>query len=175
MRWLFAIVVCFGLTTLSAVAQQPSHDVLIIDSDQIYIQSLYGKRIEAELAEEVAAVRAENDRIIATLREEELSLTARRPDMDPKAFREEAAAFDAKVEEVRSARVAKSSEVQQRQINARAEFDRRVQTIIANLLFERGAAIVIDISDAVVWVRSANITDDVIARIDRELGDGLPQ
>lgn len=174
MRWVYALVVWFGVT-LSAHAQQPSHDVLIIDGDQIYIQSQYGQRIEAELAAEVAAVRAENDEIIATLREEELSLTARRPDMDPEAFRQEAAAFDAKVEEVRRAREAKSSEVQQRQINARTEFDRRVQTIIANFLFERGAAIVIDINDAVVWVRSANITDDVIARIDLELGDGLPQ
>lgn len=173
MRWFYAIFVWLGLT-LSAFAQQSSHDVLIIDSDQIYINSLYGQRIEAELAQEVAAVRAENERIIETLREEELSLTARRPTMTPEAFRQEAAAFDTKVSEVRSAREAKSSEVQQMQINARAEFDRRVQTVIANLLFERGAAIVIDISDAVVWVRSANITDEVVTRVDAELGDGRP-
>jgi len=103
MRFLAAIFLWFSLA-LSGATQELSPSILIINSDRVYAESAYGQRIEADLAALVADLQAENDTIAQTLRAEELSLTERRPDMDPAAFRAEADAFDSKVQDVREAR-----------------------------------------------------------------------
>ncbi len=171
MRILAAILLWLMLA-MPVPAQQTSPSVLIIDSDRLYTETLYGRRIEADLAAEVSAVQAENDRIAETLRNEELSLTERRPDMAPEAFRAEAEAFDNKVQEVRRARDAKTVELQVMRADARARFEEQVQGIVANVMLERGASIVLEQRNVVLSVRSANITDDVIVRVDAQLGDG---
>lgn len=171
MRWLAMIALWFALALPSA-AQQTSPSVLIIDSDRLYTETLYGRRIEADLAAQVAEVQAENDAIAQTLREEERSLTERRPNMTTEAFREEADAFDTKVQEVRRARDAKAAELQAMRTDARARFEERVQGIVANIMLERKAAIVLEQRNVVLSVRAANITDDVIVRVDARLGDG---
>lgn len=171
MRILGAILVWFALA-LSGTAQQASPPVLIIDSDRLYSETLYGRRIEAELAAQVSEVQAENDAIAETLRQEERSLTLRRPEMTPEAFRAEAEAFDEKVQEVRQARDAKTVELQVMRADARAQFEDRVQGIVANIMLERGAVLVMEQRNVVLSVRAANITDDVIVRVDAQLGDG---
>ncbi len=171
MRLLAAILFWLALALPSA-AQQSSPSVLIIDSDRLYTETLYGRRIEADLAEQVSAVQAENDRIAETLRAEELDLTERRPTMTPEAFRAEAEAFDEKVQEVRSARDAKTVELQVMRADARSRFEDQVQGIVANIMLERGASIVLEQRNVVLSVRTANITDDVIVRVDAQLGDG---
>ena len=107
-----------------------------------------------------------------TLTEEERSLTQRRPSMTPEAFRAEADAFDEKVQEVRRARDAKNSELQAASARARAEFEERVQSVIVDVMLDRGALMVMDQRNVILSVRAANITDDVIVRIDAALGDG---
>ncbi|MEJ6401804.1 OmpH family outer membrane protein [Yoonia sp. 2307UL14-13] len=157
---------------VAAPAQETPPQVLIIDSDRLYAETLYGRRLEAELAAEISAVQDENDRIAETLREEELNLTDRRPDMDPEAFREEARAFDEKVQEVRTSRDAKAVELQAKRAAARARFEEQVQGIVANVMLERGAVMVMEQRNVVLSVRTVNITDDVIVRVDAQLGDG---
>lgn len=167
-----AIVVWFLLALPAVSQEQAAPQVLIIDSDRLYFETLYGRRLAADLAAEVNEVQQENDRIVATLTEEESSLTQRRPDMTPEAFRAEADAFDEKVQDVRRARDAKNVELQAASAEARAVFEERVQGIVANIMLERGATMVLEQRNVVLSVRSANITDDVIVRIDAALGDG---
>ena len=119
-------------------------------------------------------MQAENDAIVAALTEEERSLTQRRPGMDPAAFRIEAAAFDAKVQEVRRARDAMNGELAAEAAKARAMFEERAQAVIANLMLERGATLVMEQRNVILSVRTANITDEAIARIDQVLGQGTP-
>ncbi|MFG5382394.1 OmpH family outer membrane protein [Yoonia sp. R2-816] len=173
MRFLGAIAVWFVLALSGAAqAQGASPQVLIIDSERLYEDTLYGRRLDAELASLMMEFQAENDRIAATLREEELSLTERRPGMTREAFQAEAAAFDAKVQEVRRARDAKNLELQAVNRSARATFESRVQNIVADVMIERGAALVMEQDNVVMSIRAVNITDDVIVRIDAQLGDG---
>lgn len=160
------------LLALPLAAQQTSPPVLIIDSDRLFAETLYGRRIASDLTAMAAEFQAENDRIVESLTLEERSLTLRRPEMTPEAFRAEAEAFDAKVQEVRRVRDAKNVELQVANAEARAEFEERVQGIVANIMLERGAIIVLEQSNVVLSVRAANITDDAIVRIDAELGDG---
>lgn len=167
-----AIVVLLLLAFPASAQGQSGPQVLIINSDRLYFETLFGRKLAADLAAEVTEVQLENDRIVQTLTEEERSLTLRRPNMTPEEFRAEADAFDAKVQDVRQARDAKNTELQAASTEARATFEARVQGIIANVMLERGAVMVMEERNVVLSVRSANITDDVIARIDATLGNG---
>jgi len=171
MRLIAAILLWLGLT-LSVSAQQNSPQILIMDSERLFIETLYGQRLADELAERARELQTENDRIVESLTLEERSLTLRRPEMAPEDFRAESEAFDAKVQEVRRVRDAKNVELQVATAGARAQFEQQVQGILADMMFERGAAIMIEQRDVLLWTRSANITDEAIVRIDAELGDG---
>ena len=166
------LVLVWLLLALPASAQQTSPPVLIIDSERIFAETLYGQRIDRDLTAQAEELQAENDRIVESLTLEERSLTIRRPDMTPEEFRAESSAFDTKVQEVRRIRDAKLIELQLAGSEARSEFERRVQGIIANIMIDRGAAIVMEQRNVILSVRAANITDDAIVRIDAELGDG---
>ncbi|EBA11004.1 OmpH family outer membrane protein [Roseobacter sp. CCS2] len=171
MAFLHAILVWLILA-LPASAQQTSPPVLIIDSERLFVETLYGQRLASELAQQAAELQAENDRIVESLTLEERSLTVRRPDMALDAFREEADAFDRKVQEVRRVRDAKNVELQVASAEARSQFEQQVQGIVANIMLERNAALVLEQRNVVLSIRAANITDDAIVRIDAELGDG---
>ncbi|PJI91948.1 periplasmic chaperone for outer membrane proteins Skp [Yoonia maricola] len=160
------------ILALPASAQQTSPPVLIIDSERLFIETLYGQRLASELAQQASELQAENDRIVESLTLEERSLTVRRPNMTAEEFRTEAEAFDDKVQEVRRVRDAKNVELQLASAGARTEFEQRVQGIVANIMIERDAALVLEQRNVVLSVRAANITDDAIVRIDAELGDG---
>lgn len=165
-------LVVWLILVLPASAQQTSPPVLIVDSERLFVETLYGQRLSSELATQAAALQAENDRIVESLTLEERSLTVRRPEMDPQEFRAEAEAFDRKVQDVRRVRDAKNVELQVANAEARSRFERRVQGIVANIMIERGAVLVLEQRNVVLSVRAANITDDAIVRIDAELGNG---
>ncbi|WP_108814179.1 OmpH family outer membrane protein [Loktanella sp. Alg231-35] len=171
MLWLRACLVWLVLA-IPAAAQQSSPQILIIDSERLFFETLYGRRIAEDLAKRTAELQAENDRIVETLTQEERSLTLRRPEMTPEEFRAESEAFDAKVQDVRRVRDSKNVELQVASAEARARFEERVQGIVANIMLERGAAMVMEQRNVVLSVRAANITDDAIVRIDAELGNG---
>ena len=157
---------------LPGAAQQVSPQVLILDSERLFVETLYGRKIAADLAAQAAELQAENDRIVEQLTEEERSLTLRRPEMTPEAFRIAAEAFDAKVQDVRRVRDAKNLELQQSSAEGRAQFEERIRGIVGNIMLERGAALVLEQRTVILSIRAANITDDAIARIDATLGDG---
>jgi len=160
------------ILVLPASAQQTSPPVLIVDSERLFVETLYGQRLSSELAAQATALQAENDRIVESLTLEERSLTVRRPEMDPQEFRAEAEAFDRKVQDVRRVRDAKNVELQVANAEARSRFEQRVQGIVAGIMIERGAVLVLEQRNVVLSVRAANITDDAIVRIDAELGNG---
>lgn len=173
MIWARAFLIWLVLA-LPATAQGAGPSVLVIDSERLFFETAYGQRLTEELAAQAAALQAENDEIVATLTEEERSLTLRRPQMSPEDFRVEADAFDAKVQEVRRARDAKNVELQLANAAVRGQFEDRVQDIIVAVMIERGASVVLEQRSVLLSVRGVNITETVIARIDSTLGDGQP-
>lgn len=172
-RWLPYLAIWLALCLgQPAVAQGADTPILIVDRERLYIETLYGRRIAAELADMAAELQSENDRIVAQLTNEERSLTLLRPEMTPEEFRAAAAAFDSKVQDVRRVRDAKTVDLQLANAEARARFEERVQGIVANIMLERGAVMVLEQRNVFLSVRAANITDDAITRIDAQLGDG---
>lgn len=146
--------------------------VLVIDLERFFAQTLYGQRLSADLAAATEALAAENRKIEADLRAEELSLTERRPTMDPAVFRTEADAFDAKVQDIRAAQDAKERSLTTDANSQRAAFMGTVNPILGQLMQERGASVILDRRTVFLWSSVLDITDAAIERVDEALGDG---
>ena len=149
--------------------------VLVIDPERVYVESEKGQALRAELDALFAEVQAENDRIVQDLVAEEQDLAARRPDMDPAAFREEAEAFDQKAQDIRRARDAKQADLNRQATEARAQFFDELRPIVGQILIERGGVTVLDSRSVYLVLRSADITDDAIAALDASADDAVEE
>lgn len=152
----------------------PQSSILTIQSDRLFTESAYGRRVAQEIEAEGAVLTAENRRIEADLRAEEQLLTERRRTMEPVDFRTLADAFDEKVQETR-----RLQEQKLRQINligetARREFFSFSLPILQQLMRETGAGAILEHSSVFLSADAADITDLAISRIDAVLGDGVP-
>ncbi|MBQ4822975.1 OmpH family outer membrane protein [Leisingera sp. HS039] len=177
-----------GSGTLSALAQEPTSPppntgtefqlglpqsgILTIQPDRLFSESAFGKRVEREIEAEGAVLTAENRRIEAELRAEELELTERRSDMAPDAFRALADAFDQKVQETRRRQDQKLREINQMGEEARREFIAASLPVLQQIMRETGAGAILDHASVFLSANAADITSLAIGRIDEVLGDG---
>lgn len=146
--------------------------VLVIDTDRVFADSLFGKRVAAEVQRDSDALVAENRRIEAALTEEERSLTLRRPSMAVADFRAEADAFDERVQGIRSAQDTKQRALQDGILAGREQFLQVIRPVLGQLMQEAGAAVILDRRTVFLAVGSIDVTDLAIARIDAAIGDG---
>ena len=148
--------------------------ILTVDIERLFAGSAFGQRIATQLLAEQEALAEENRRIADALREEELDLAARRPEMDPEVFRAEAEAFDAKVVEIRAAQDTKERALQQTLTNARELFFDASRPVLGQLMLDSGASVILDRRSVLVSLNAIDVTDEAIARIDAAIGDGSP-
>ncbi|WP_245230984.1 OmpH family outer membrane protein [Parasedimentitalea huanghaiensis] len=150
----------------------PQSSILTIQSDRLFSESAYGRRIAHEIEAEGAVLTAENRRIEAELRSEEQQLTERRSSMDPAVFRTLADSFDEKVQETRRLQEEKLREINQTGETARREFFSVSLPILQQLMRETGAGAILEHSTVFLSADAADITDIAISHIDAVLGDG---
>ncbi|NDV00610.1 OmpH family outer membrane protein [Pseudoroseicyclus sp. CLL3-39] len=148
--------------------------LLTIDPDVLFSGTLYGQRIQEELRDQTEALAAENREMEAQLTEEEQSLTRRRPTMQADAFRAEARAFDARVQQIRNEQDAKERALQQIVAQGRDAFVRDASPVLGRMMLERGAAVILDRRNVFLAVGALDITQEAIARVDEALGAGDP-
>ncbi|MEX0365701.1 MAG: OmpH family outer membrane protein [Ruegeria sp.] len=163
------------LAPLQALSQQlgvPQRAILTISSDRLFSESAFGRRVIDEIEADGAVLAAENERIIAQLSKEERELTARRAEMEPSAFRALADAFDAKVQSHRESQKAKLDALAARTDEARGAFLEMVQPVLARLMQETGAGVILERSNVFFSANATDITDLAISRIDAAIGDG---
>ncbi|WP_435659451.1 OmpH family outer membrane protein [Leisingera caerulea] len=188
-RGLAVALACFGAAP--AVAQDPAQPapgpgrgyqlglpqsgILTIQPERLFSESAFGKRVEREMEAEGAVLTAENRRIEAELRREELELTERRSEMEPQAFRALADAFDQKVQDTRRRQEQKLREINQMGEEARREFISASLPVLQQILRETGAGAILDHASVFLSADAADITSLAIARIDAVLGDGAAQ
>jgi Skp family chaperone for outer membrane proteins len=146
--------------------------ILTIESDRLFSDSAFGKRVAREIEADSAVLAAENRRIEAELTAEEKALTERRPDMDPDGFRTLADAFDAKVQDIRRAQEAKAREIARRQDASRVTFLRVARPILETLMRDARAAVILERSSVFLSANVSDVTDLAISRIDVVLGEG---
>lgn len=175
LRRLLAALCVAALTSGLADAQGlslPQSPVLTVDQEALFENSAFGKRLQADFDRDSAALAAENRQIEAELEAEELRLTEERPDMDPAAFREKAAAFDAKVVEIRRTQDQKARELTRAPEEARQRFFRAALPVLTAVVRERGGLVILDSRAVILAADAIDITDEAIRRLDAELGDG---
>lgn len=180
MRSRAAVFAIFGLafwcqpliaqTTAASVMEKTS--VVTLDQEQLTLNTKYGKALQAQFEAETAALQAENRKIDATLEAEERELTLKRGTLDAASFRPLAAAFDKKANDLRSAQDAKALDLTNRRDARRQKFFTQIKDIIGKTMIDHGAVVALENSATVVRLASVDITAEVIARIDEQLGDG---
>ena len=178
MRWLAAVLVM--LVAFPTLAQdqtdlplgQLRSPVLIIDTERVFAESLFGLRIAAQVQADSEALVTENRRIEAALTEEERSLTVRRPTMTVEAFRTEADAFDERVQGIRRAQDAKQRALQDGIVTGRDQFLQAATPILGQIMQESAAAVILDRRSVFLGIGTIDITDQAIDRIDAAIGDG---
>lgn len=178
MRWLAAVLAM--LVAFPTLAQdqtdlplgQLRSPVLIIDTERVFAESLFGLRIAAQVQADSEALVTENRRIEAALTEEERSLTVRRPTMTVEAFRTEADAFDERVQGIRRAQDAKQRALQDGIVTGRDQFLQAATPILGQIMQESAAAVILDRRSVFLGIGTIDITDQAIDRIDAAIGDG---
>ncbi len=180
MVWLRALVLGLLVVPQVVIAQdmadlpigQVSSPVLVIDTERVFADSLFGQRVAADVQRDSAALVDENRRIEAALTEEERCLTLRRPTMVAADFRAEADAFDERVQGIRRAQDAKERALQEVVVAGRDQFLLVIRPILGQLMQEANAAVILDRRTVFLAVGSIDITDQAIARIDAVIADG---
>lgn len=166
--------VLIGCGTL-AQAQQlglPNSEILTISSDRMFAESAYGKQVSSDIEAQGDILGAENRRIEIELITEERELTERRPEMKPEVFRGLADAFNAKVEDIRRTQDDKARALVQLQEEKQVAFFQAARPILADLMRESGASVVLERSSIFLSATAIDITDMAIGRLDATLGDG---
>ncbi len=172
------LVVCgiaWAILTTSASADEtitPQSPILTIESERLFSDSAFGRRVAREFEEDSAALATENRRIEGELTAEERALTDQRPDMDPAAFRNLADAFDAKVQSIRQTQDNKARNLSLRSESHRLAFLRAARPVLERLMVETGAAVLLERSSVFFSANSTDVTDVAIQRIDAAIGDG---
>ena len=145
--------------------------LLVIDRDRVLAESEQGQAILHGLDAQERSLAEENRAIEETLRAEERALTDERPGMDPEAFRAESEAFDARVQEIRDTQDAKGRDLLARREALQQRFWEGAVPVLAQILAERGAVVVLDRDSVFLSSDSADITAEAIARIDAAAPD----
>jgi len=146
--------------------------VLIVNLDAVFSGTLYGRRIVADLEAAFADLRAENERIAAAFRAEELELTERRAETDVDAFRALAEDFDTRAEAARREQDAKERALQARLDESQADFVTAIEPVMVGLMAERGAAVILPQPSVYLAIGPVDVTDAAIAAVDAALGAG---
>ncbi len=179
-RFALSIAVIAGalLSAPFAFAQDavlPQSQVLTVDSDMMFSQSLFGVRVAQELAADESLLLAENRRIQAELTAEEKALTEKRSEMSADAFRAVAEAFDARVVQIRNEQDQKAANLEARRQREQEAFIRVASPILTTLMQDAGASVILERRNVLLPDPAVDITLFAIERLNQTLGNGLVQ
>ena len=144
----------------------PASPVLTLDQDRLFGESRFGRQVEARQEAAQQELIAENRALEAQLVEEERRLTERRSVLAPEAFREQAEAFDTRVETLRRAQEAKSRALLARYDAERQRFFEAALPVLAAIVRDSGASVILSDQAIVLSFENIDITDAAIARLD---------
>lgn len=146
--------------------------IVVLNQERLFADSLFGQRVQAEIEAASEELSRQNRELEAALLEEELALTEQRATMSEEEFRPLAEAFDARVEGIREAQAQLLRRLSAQADAAQQLFVELTTPILRGLLRDIGASAVLD-SRAVLYVADGgDVTEQALARIDAELGDG---
>lgn len=149
-----------------------SSPILTIDTESVFAESAFGKRVARDVESKGAELSSENRRIEAELATEEEALTQRRDGMTAQAFRELADAFDQKVQATRQAQAAKGRALNQLLDKEREVFLTAAAPVLEDLMRQAGAAVILERRSVFVSANAIDVTEQAISMLDETLGTG---
>lgn len=161
------VVFCAGVAALAtplraqeqaATEAAPQSDILTVDTDFIFTNSLYGAKIEQDFSAAAQVLIAENTEIEAMLTAEEKTLTDERATLGSEEFRSRAQAFDARVQKLRQEQREKETEVQSIRTNGRQTFQEVLTPILTQIARERGASVMFERQTVFLSAESIDVT-----------------
>ncbi|KNG93012.1 OmpH family outer membrane protein [Pseudaestuariivita atlantica] len=169
------LTLCAALVLGQAALAQPAAGVpqvpvLVIEFDRLISDSRPGRRILAELDAQRDALVSENERIEQELTDEERRLTEQRAQLPAEEFRALAEAFDTKVTAIRTAQDEKARVLTTSAEQRQQRFLEAVRPILAQIMVEAGADVMIERGTTILVDDNVIITDLAIQRIDAALG-----
>ena len=164
-----------GPIVVATPSEMPAGSVVIVDQDRLFAGTAWGRRLQAEFEQAGVELSAENDRLAAQLSEEETQLTQQRATLDPAEFRKLTEAFDIRATEIRRERAQAVQDLNTRGEAEQSAFFQAAVPLIGQVMQERSAVVVLDRRSVLLSADGIDITNDLIARIDAQLGDGADQ
>lgn len=161
-----------GALLVETPSGQSALPILTIDPQALFLHSAWGQRVSDSISAESKQIEAENERLADQFSREEQELTALRSSLPADEFRRRADEFDKRVVEVRRQRDGLLRTLDTRFEAERNAFFRTALPILAQLMKERGAQVVVDQSAIFVAAQAVDVTDDLAARVDSEIGAG---
>jgi Skp family chaperone for outer membrane proteins len=172
----FRLVVVFSSWMAGSVLAQEvgivQSDILVLDPDRLYIETLMGQRIAADLQAERDQLIAHNRKVEAELGAEEKALTELRATKNAVEFRALADEFDAKVQEMRRASERAVRDHERNRERAPILFMRAIEPVLADLLEDANGAVIMDQRSVLLRSDVIDVTDVAISRVDAAIGSG---
>lgn len=171
---LAAALICGGLPTagqaqdLGTVQSQ----ILVLDIEALFNGTQAGQRMTRDYHAERERLIANNRRIEAELRAEELALTKKRPTVTPAEFRDLADAFDAKVRGIRQDNEREALDLERRREVAPVQLMRLAEPVLVQIMRDAGGMVILDHRQVLLRADVIDITDLAIAGVDEAIGDG---
>lgn len=171
--WRAALLLVF-CTSMAAgqTGSVPKTPILTIESDRLFVQSVFGQRVDREIKAEQSVLLAENRKIEAELTAEEKRLTEMRKTIAPADFRAIADAFDQRVQDIRNAQDAKARSIAERADRERANFIQSARPILIEIMGQAGAGMILERRSILVSDDAIDITDRAITQLNLTIGDG---
>lgn len=166
------VLAMLGATPLAAQDQPaPFIAILTIDSERMFLNSDFGKRVAREIEQRGNELANENRQIELELAEAEQELTDMRAAMTPEEFRPLADAFDTRVQNTRQAQAAKSRALNDLLEQEREVFLGAAGPVLQALMAEVGASVVLERRTVFISTNASDITARAIERINATLGE----
>jgi Skp family chaperone for outer membrane proteins len=161
----FAFAQQVGPVAQSAFQSQ----VLTINQQRLFEESQFGKESLTRLEADSRALQAEIRKVETDLEIEERLLTERRATLPPAQFQPLASEFDDKVEKIRGSWGEKDRDLKRQREEDQQKFIQLAVPILAQLMQDMGAVMLIDQSAVMLSLDRVDITQIAIARINEQL------
>ena len=153
-------------TLLGAPLAAQERSILVVDLDRAYEISIYGKSMREQFRKDNQDVAAENTLILNALKDEELQLTEDRANLSAEEFAAAAAAFDAKVQKIRSARLEEIRQVDEQFKGLKPQFFKRIEPFFDLIMQQFNATVILEKSSILRSIEGIDITELLVERVD---------
>ena len=153
-------------TLLGAPLAAQERSILVVALDRAYEISIYGKSMREQFRKDNQDVAAENTLILDALKDEELQLTEDRANLSAEEFAAAAAAFDAKVQKIRSARLEKIRQVDEQFKGLKPQFFKRIEPFFDLIMQQFNATVILEKSSILRSIEGIDITELLVERVD---------